>query len=59
MQGKAPAGIITDQCKAMQNVIVLVFPTTRHRWCLWHIMTKIPEKLSRYGKYKNIKFAIK
>ncbi|XP_045809748.1 protein FAR-RED IMPAIRED RESPONSE 1-like [Trifolium pratense] len=59
MLGKAPAGIVTDQCKAMQNAIELVFPTTRHRWCLWHIMKKIPEKLSRYGEYKNITFAMK
>ncbi|KAI5430378.1 hypothetical protein KIW84_034820 [Lathyrus oleraceus] len=54
---KAPLGIVTDQCKAMKNVIELVFPTTRHRWCLWHIMKKIPEKLSGYGEYKRIKWA--
>ena len=59
MLGKAPEGIITDQCKAMQNAIEVVFPTTRHRWCLWHIMKKIPEKLSRYGEYKRIKSAMK
>ncbi|KAK2375490.1 protein FAR-RED IMPAIRED RESPONSE [Trifolium repens] len=59
MLGKAPVGIITDQCKAMQNAIELVFPTTRHRWCLWHIMKKIPEKLSRCSAYINIKAAMK
>ncbi|XP_004494023.1 protein FAR-RED IMPAIRED RESPONSE 1-like [Cicer arietinum] len=31
MLGKAPLGIVTDQCKAMKNAIELVFPTTRHR----------------------------
>ncbi|GAU23098.1 hypothetical protein TSUD_183990 [Trifolium subterraneum] len=31
MVGKAPVGIMTDKCKAMQNAIELVFPTTRHR----------------------------
>jgi len=45
MYNKAPEGIVTDQCKAMQNVIECVFPNTRHRWGLWHIMKKIPEKL--------------
>ncbi|KAL2492850.1 Protein FAR1-RELATED SEQUENCE [Abeliophyllum distichum] len=40
----APKGIITDQDRAMQNAIHIVFPTTRHRWCLWHIMKKLPEK---------------
>ncbi|KAK2440618.1 protein FAR-RED IMPAIRED RESPONSE [Trifolium repens] len=59
MLGKAPIGIVTDQCKTMQNAIELVFPTTRHRWCLWHIMKKIPEKLSRYDEYKRIKSAMK
>jgi len=43
----------------MQNAIELVFPTTIHRWCLWHIMNKISEKLSRYVEYKKIKCAMK
>ena len=59
MLGNPPAGIITDQCKAMQNAIELVFPTTRHRWCLWHIMKKIPEKLKGYREYQKIKYAMK
>lgn len=58
MLGKAPVGIVTDQCKAVQNAIELVFPTTRHRWCLWHIMKKIPEKLNEYSEYKRIKSAM-
>ncbi|XP_022859604.1 protein FAR1-RELATED SEQUENCE 5-like [Olea europaea var. sylvestris] len=44
MHGQAPNGIITDQDRAMQNVIEIVFPNTKHRWCLWHIMKKLPEK---------------
>ncbi|XP_028096390.1 protein FAR-RED IMPAIRED RESPONSE 1-like [Camellia sinensis] len=47
--------IITDQCKAMQNAIEIVFPNTRHRWCLWHIMKKIPEKLKGYSQYESMK----
>jgi hypothetical protein len=58
MLGKAPIGIVTDQCKAMQSAIELVFPTTRHRWCLWHIMKKIPKKLNGCSEYKNIKDAM-
>ncbi|KAI5421367.1 hypothetical protein KIW84_044980 [Lathyrus oleraceus] len=53
MLEKAPLGIVTDQCKAMKNSIELVFPITRHRWCLWHIMKKIPKKLSGYGIQKD------
>ena len=36
----APHGIITDQDRVMINAIQIVFPNTRHRWCLWHIMKK-------------------
>ncbi|WVY95348.1 hypothetical protein V8G54_034436 [Vigna mungo] len=59
MSNRAPQGIITDQCKAMKKAIELVFPNTRHRWCLWHIMKKIPEKLQGYADYKDIKRELK
>ncbi|XP_022873511.1 protein FAR1-RELATED SEQUENCE 5-like [Olea europaea var. sylvestris] len=44
MHAQAPCGIITDQDRAMQNAIEIVFPNTKHRWCLWHILKKLPEK---------------
>ncbi|XP_017407279.1 protein FAR1-RELATED SEQUENCE 5-like [Vigna angularis] len=59
MSNRPPQGIITDQCKAMKKAIELVFPNTRHRWCLWHIMKKIPEKLQGYAAYKDIKRQLK
>ncbi|XP_042979985.1 protein FAR1-RELATED SEQUENCE 5-like [Carya illinoinensis] len=49
MDGKA---IITDQDRAMKNIIAIVFPNTQHRFCLWHILKKVPEKLGSYGLYK-------
>ena len=52
MSNKEPLGIVTDQCKAMKNAIEIVFPNARHRWCLWHIMKKVPEKLQGYSRYK-------
>ncbi|XP_020080380.1 protein FAR-RED IMPAIRED RESPONSE 1-like [Ananas comosus] len=55
MSERAPKAIITDQDKAMQNAIARVFPNTRHRWCLWHITKKIPEKLRSYGEYHSMK----
>ena len=59
MSNKASQGIVTDQCQAMKNVISIVFPNTCHRWCLWHIMKKIPEKLSGYTEYYAIKKSMK
>jgi len=59
MSNKAPHGIVTNQCQAMKNVISIVFPNTCHRWCLWHIMKKIPEKLSGYTEYNAIKKSMK
>lgn len=34
MKEKSPKAIITDQCVAMKNVIEVVFPYAKHRWCL-------------------------
>jgi len=59
MSNKAPDGIVTNQCKAIQNAIEIVFSNTQHRWCLLHIMKKIPEKLQGYTTYKQIKHALK
>ncbi|KAF5458998.1 hypothetical protein F2P56_022990 [Juglans regia] len=52
MDGIAPKAIITDQDRAMKNAIKIVFPESRHRFCLWHILKKVPEKLGCYGSYK-------
>ncbi|XP_042968953.1 protein FAR1-RELATED SEQUENCE 5-like [Carya illinoinensis] len=52
MDGNAPKAIITDQNRAMKNAIAIVFPNTRHRFCLWHILKKFPEKVGSYGSYK-------
>ncbi|XP_042982391.1 protein FAR1-RELATED SEQUENCE 5-like isoform X1 [Carya illinoinensis] len=53
MDGIAPRAIITDQDRAMKNAIAIVFPQSRHRFCLWHILKKVPEKLSSYSAYKS------
>ncbi|KAJ3677474.1 hypothetical protein LUZ60_003198 [Juncus effusus] len=47
MGGRAPRGIITDQCAAMANAIQQVLPNTHHLLCLWHIMQKIPQKVGQ------------
>ncbi|XP_042983399.1 protein FAR1-RELATED SEQUENCE 5-like [Carya illinoinensis] len=52
MNGIAPKAIIIDQDRAMKNAIATVFPETRHRFCLWHILKKVPEKLGSHSAYK-------
>ncbi|KAI8555731.1 hypothetical protein RHMOL_Rhmol05G0197800 [Rhododendron molle] len=54
MWGCAPKAIITDQCLGMKNAIQEVFPDTRHRLCIWHIMKKVPEKFGMYNAYEQI-----
>ncbi|KAH9746835.1 protein FAR1-RELATED SEQUENCE [Citrus sinensis] len=58
IQSCPPLGIITDQDKAMKNAVQIVFPNTKHRWCLWHILKKVPEKLGRYAEYHVIKVSL-
>ncbi|XP_042381983.1 protein FAR1-RELATED SEQUENCE 5-like isoform X1 [Zingiber officinale] len=55
-----PSVIITDQDPAMTKAIAQVFPQTVHRYCLWHILNKFPEKLNpltfqnHYQSLKNV-----
>lgn len=53
-----PKAIITGQGRAIQAAVERVFPNTRHRLCLWDIMTKLPEKLSSCSQHDAIKIAL-
>ncbi|XP_019176456.1 PREDICTED: protein FAR1-RELATED SEQUENCE 5-like [Ipomoea nil] len=41
----APRCTTTDQDPALKIVVPQTMPTTRHRFCMWHIMTKVGEKV--------------
>ncbi|XP_078152577.1 protein FAR1-RELATED SEQUENCE 6-like [Carex rostrata] len=46
MKGVKPGGILTDQCPSIASGISHVFgDETVHRYCAWHILRKLPEKL--------------
>ncbi|XP_042009722.1 protein FAR1-RELATED SEQUENCE 4-like [Salvia splendens] len=45
--GFAPKLILTDQDWGMKLAIERVLTSTRHRWCMWHIMMKLPEKVPK------------
>ena len=53
------AADVVYEFQKMLNAIGEVFPNTKHRWCLWHIMKKVPEKLQSYINYKTIKSELK
>ncbi|XP_076915284.1 protein FAR1-RELATED SEQUENCE 5-like [Bidens hawaiensis] len=42
--GSAPKVVVTDQDPTMKQAIASVFPNTRHRLCMWHIMKKVADK---------------
>ncbi|XP_022845995.1 protein FAR-RED IMPAIRED RESPONSE 1-like [Olea europaea var. sylvestris] len=54
IHGRPLHGVITDQDKAMQNAIEIVFPNAKHKWCLWHIMKKLPEKFGYHSDKSSI-----
>jgi hypothetical protein len=58
MSNKPPKGIITDECKAVQDSVEEVFPETRHRWCLCDIMRKTHKKLQALSEFENIKITL-
>ncbi|KAM3370727.1 hypothetical protein ACQJBY_018206 [Aegilops geniculata] len=45
MCGVAPKLIITDEDQSMRRGIESIFPNTKHRLCMWHILMKLPEKV--------------
>ncbi|KAK9756055.1 hypothetical protein RND81_01G070200 [Saponaria officinalis] len=45
MGPKEPQLIITDQDPAIRNAVPTVFKTARHRFCMWHIMNKVTDKV--------------
>ncbi|KAL2941707.1 Protein FAR-RED IMPAIRED RESPONSE 1 [Bienertia sinuspersici] len=45
MGGVQLGGIITDQSVPMAKAIQQVLPNSRHRLCVWHILSKVPRKL--------------
>lgn len=52
MKGHVLEAIIIDQDRVMENPIVITFPNTQHKFCLWYIMKKKPDRLGKYGVYK-------
>ena len=43
--GKQPILVLTDQDPAIKQAIQIVFPESKHRLCVWHIMKKLKFKV--------------
>ncbi|PKI46558.1 hypothetical protein CRG98_033049 [Punica granatum] len=46
MGGRSPQVMLTDQDIALKEAIAEVMPDSRHCFCLWHILNKVPEKVN-------------
>ncbi|KAK6163480.1 hypothetical protein DH2020_000344 [Rehmannia glutinosa] len=46
MSGRSPLSITTEYDAVIRSAIMQVFPSTRHRFCKWHIFKQCQEKLS-------------
>ncbi|KAL1537560.1 protein FAR-RED IMPAIRED RESPONSE 1 isoform X1 [Salvia divinorum] len=45
VRGRAPKVILTDQDAVLKEAVAEVLPASRHCFALWHVLSKIPEKL--------------
>ncbi|XP_052626055.1 protein FAR1-RELATED SEQUENCE 5-like [Lactuca sativa] len=43
---KHPQLVLIDQDPAILQAVEAIFPTSNHRLCMWHIMKKLPAKVS-------------
>lgn len=43
--GRDPKVFVTDQDPAMKQAVEFVYPGSRHRLCMWHIMQKFTAKV--------------
>ncbi|KAL9244692.1 hypothetical protein vseg_018444 [Gypsophila vaccaria] len=57
MSGHVPQTVITNRCEALKSATAEVFPRSHHRYCISHIMRKVPEKLGGLRNYDVVRKA--
>lgn len=45
MSGRQPSLVITDCDPAICRAVQLVFPQSSHRYCKWHVISKLPKEM--------------
>ncbi|XP_045805399.1 protein FAR1-RELATED SEQUENCE 11-like [Trifolium pratense] len=63
VKGKNPQTILTDQDPSLKEAIANEFPNTKHAFCIWHILAKLPSWFSfvlgaRYNDFKSEFFKV-
>jgi MULE transposase domain/FAR1 DNA-binding domain/SWIM zinc finger len=46
MGGHLPEAVTTDYRKVVTEAVADVFPSARHRYCVWHILKRLGEKMT-------------
>jgi MULE transposase domain/FAR1 DNA-binding domain len=58
MDGKPPVALITAYSKEIQSSVKSVFPDVKHRFCLWHVLKDLPDKIGVSENNETINFRL-
>ena len=47
--GHPPTAMISDQYPGINTARSQVFSHTHHRYCIWHILDKVPDRLGSWA----------
>ncbi|KAL0802001.1 hypothetical protein Bca101_057177 [Brassica carinata] len=53
MGGLMPKVMLTDQDDAIKTAVSAVFPQTRHCYCLWHVLDRLPRNLDYWSMWQD------
>lgn len=53
MGGQKPKVMLTDQNNAIKAAIAAVLPETRHCYCLWHVLDRLPRNLDYWSMWQD------
>ncbi|CAN1158135.1 Protein FAR1-RELATED SEQUENCE 4 [Linum perenne] len=58
MGDRGPRVMLTDQSNGIKTAVAAVFPRTRHCFCLWYILEKVPRQLEYLSLWNDV-FSLK
>ncbi|CAA7042528.1 unnamed protein product [Microthlaspi erraticum] len=53
MGGSTPKAMLTDQNNALKAAVAAVLPETRHCYCLWHVLERLPRNLDYWSMWQD------